>query len=140
MLRNYRKPLIVASPKSLLKSPVAVSSLEDMGPGTQFQTVLGDSSVKNKNEIEKVVFVSGKFYYDLLKERERRGLKNRMALVRIEELSPFPRDELKKEIEKYKEAKEFVWCQEEPQNAGAYSFIAPRLSQLIPNDKVRKEG
>ncbi|KAG1472116.1 hypothetical protein G6F56_001733 [Rhizopus delemar] len=136
MLRNYRKPLIVASPKSLLKSPVAVSSLEDMGPGTQFQTVLGDSSVKNKNEIEKVVFVSGKFYYDLLKERERRGLKNRMALVRIEELSPFPRDELKKEIEKYKEAKEFVWCQEEPQNAGAYSFIAPRLSQLIPNDKI----
>ncbi|CAO3659061.1 unnamed protein product [Rhizopus stolonifer] len=136
MLRNYRKPLIVASPKSLLKSPVAVSSLEEMGPGTQFQPVLGDSSVKNADEIEKVVFVSGKFYFDLLKERERRGFKDRMALVRIEELSPFPRDELKKEIEKYKEAKKFVWCQEEPQNAGAYSFIAPRLSQLIPNDKI----
>ncbi|PHZ07394.1 2-oxoglutarate dehydrogenase, E1 component [Rhizopus microsporus ATCC 52813] len=136
MLRQYRKPLVVISPKSLLKSPVAVSNLDEMGPGTRFQPVLGDNTIENTDQVKKVVFVSGKFYYDLVKERERRGMKDRVALIRIEELSPFPRNELKKEIEQYGHADEFVWCQEEPQNAGAYSFMAPRLSQLIPKDKV----
>ncbi|KAG0948157.1 hypothetical protein G6F57_001855 [Rhizopus arrhizus] len=136
MLRKYRKPLVVISPKSLLKSPVAVSSLEEMGPGTSFQPVLGDSTIEDASQVEKVVFVSGKFYYDLVKEREHRGMKNRMALVRIEELSPFPKNELRKEIEKYQQASEFVWCQEEPQNAGAYAFMSPRLNQLIPEGKV----
>ncbi|KAG1052090.1 hypothetical protein G6F43_005752 [Rhizopus delemar] len=136
MLRKYRKPLVVISPKSLLKSPVAVSSLEEMGPGTSFQPVLGDSTIEDASQVEKVVFVSGKFYYDLVKEREQRGMKDRMALVRIEELSPFPKNELKKEIEKYQQASEFVWCQEEPQNAGAYAFMSPRLNQLIPEGKV----
>lgn len=107
-----------------------------MGPGTRFQPVLGDNTIENTDQVKKVVFVSGKFYYDLVKERERRGMKDRVALIRIEELSPFPRNELKKEIEQYGQADEFVWCQEEPQNAGAYSFMAPRLSQLIPKDKV----
>ncbi|KAI9261176.1 hypothetical protein BY458DRAFT_439650 [Sporodiniella umbellata] len=110
-----------------------------MGPDTRFQPVLGDDSVENPERVEKVVFVSGKYYYDLVKERERRGLKDRMALVRVEELSPFPRDELKREIEKYTGAKDFVWCQEEPQNSGAYSFMAPRLNQLMPDSKVRRQ-
>jgi probable 2-oxoglutarate dehydrogenase E1 component DHKTD1 len=107
-----------------------------MGPGTRFQPVLGDNTIENTDQVKKVVFVSGKFYYDPVKERERRGMKDRVALIRIEELSPFPRNELKKEIELYGQADEFVWCQEEPQNAGAYSFMAPRLSQLIPKNKV----
>ncbi|CAO3643394.1 unnamed protein product [Mucor fragilis] len=136
MLRSYRKPLIVISPKSLLKSPLAVSSLADMAPGTCFQPVLKDASIQNDAQVEKVVFLSGKFYYDLVKERQARGLGDKVALVRVEELSPFPKDALTKEIQKYSGAQEFVWCQEEPQNAGAYAFMAPRLAQLLPENKA----
>jgi probable 2-oxoglutarate dehydrogenase E1 component DHKTD1 len=107
-----------------------------MAPGTKFQPVLQDASIEDPSKVEKVVFLSGKFYYDLVKEREARGYNDRVALVRIEELSPFPKEELKKEIEKYEAANEFVWCQEEPQNAGAYAFMAPRLAQLLPQNKV----
>lgn len=110
-----------------------------MAPGTHFQPVLQDSSISDTSKVEKVVFLSGKFYYDLVKEREARGFNERIALIRIEELSPFPKKEILKEIEKYSTAKEFVWCQEEPQNAGAYAFIAPRLAQLLPKNKVHKK-
>lgn len=106
-----------------------------MAPGTHFQPVLGDANIEDTSKVEKVVFLSGKFYYDLVKEREARGLKDRMALIRIEELSPFPKEEIQREIAKYEHA-QFVWCQEEPQNAGAYAFMAPRLAQLLPEKKV----
>ena len=109
-----------------------------MAPGTHFQPVLKDTSIQDDAKVEKVVFLSGKFYYDLVKEREARGYSDRVALVRVEELSPFPKQELEQEIKKYCGAKEFVWCQEEPQNAGAYSFMAPRLAQLLPQNKVQK--
>jgi probable 2-oxoglutarate dehydrogenase E1 component DHKTD1 len=99
--------------------------------------VLKDDSIKDANQVEKVVFVSGKYYYDLKKERESRELDDKVALVRVEELSPFPKDELEQEINQYKHAREFIWCQEEPQNAGAYTFIAPRLNQLLPENKVK---
>ncbi|KAG2229334.1 hypothetical protein INT48_000400 [Thamnidium elegans] len=135
MLRSYRKPLIVVAPKSLLKSPLAVSSLQDMAPGTHFQPILPDPSITDTSKVEKVVFVSGKYYYDLVKERDARGYNDRLALIRVEELSPFPQTEIKKEIEKFAGANQFVWCQEEPQNAGAYAFMAPRLTQLLPKDK-----
>lgn len=115
---------------------LAVSSLEEMAPGTKFQPVLQDPSIQDASKVEKVVFVSGKFYYDLVKEREARGHNERMALVRIEELSPFPQHEVQKEIEKFHTANQFVWCQEEPQNAGAYAFMAPRLAQLLPKNKA----
>lgn len=108
-----------------------------MAPGTCFQPVLKDASIQNDAQVEKVVFLSGKFYYDLVKERQARGLDDKVALVRVEELSPFPKDALTKEIQKYSGAQEFVWCQEEPQNAGAYAFMAPRLAQLLPENKVR---
>jgi probable 2-oxoglutarate dehydrogenase E1 component DHKTD1 len=107
-----------------------------------------------------VVFVSGKLYYDLQKEKTDRGLNDRVALIRIEvseskrgvyflsfltdnyyfvmkELCPFPKDQIKDELDKYRYATEFVWCQEEPENAGAYGFMAPRLSQMIPHHKVK---
>lgn len=109
--------------------------MEDMAPGTHFQPVLQDASIADASKVEKVVFLSGKLYYELVKERAARGMEERMALIRIEELSPFPKGELLKEIEKYSEA-QFVWCQEEPQNAGAYAFMAPRLAQLMPKNKV----
>ncbi|RCH86402.1 hypothetical protein CU098_007687 [Rhizopus stolonifer] len=136
MLRSYRKPLVVFSPKSLLKSPLAVSSLDEMGPGTKFQPVLKDPSIQDPSKVEKVVFCSGKLYYDLVKERENRQLNEKIAFVRIEELSPFPKKELEQEIAKFSDAQQFVWCQEEHQNAGAYSFMAPRLAQLLPKGQV----
>ncbi|CAO3646284.1 unnamed protein product [Cunninghamella echinulata] len=136
--RPYRKPLIVASPKSLLKSPLAVSSLEEMGPGTHFQPVLSDPTTTDPEQVDKVVFVSGKLYYDLQKEKNNRDLNDRVALIRIEELCPFPKEQIEQELEKYRYASEFVWCQEEPQNAGAYGFIAPRISQLIPQQQTLK--
>ncbi|KAI9478280.1 MAG: hypothetical protein EXX96DRAFT_242616 [Benjaminiella poitrasii] len=134
MHRSYRKPLIVISPKSLLKSPLAVSSLKDMEPGTHFQPVLSDPVKPDK--VQKVVFLSGKLYYDLLKEREKRGLDDSIALIRVEELCPFPKKELKDAIDQFSGAQDFIWCQEEPQNAGAYAFMAPRLAQLLPENKV----
>ncbi|KAI8085435.1 hypothetical protein BDF21DRAFT_336024 [Thamnidium elegans] len=107
-----------------------------MAPGTHFQPILPDPSITDTSKVEKVVFVSGKYYYDLVKERDARGYNDRLALIRVEELSPFPQTEIKKEIEKFAGANQFVWCQEEPQNAGAYAFMAPRLTQLLPKDKV----
>lgn len=107
-----------------------------MAPGTTFQPVLRDPSIQDASKVEKVVFLSGKFYYDLVKERENRGFNDKVALIRVEELSPFPKHDLQKEIEKFSCATEFVWCQEEPQNAGAYAFMAPRLAQLLPHNKV----
>ncbi|KAI7877160.1 hypothetical protein K492DRAFT_134371 [Lichtheimia hyalospora FSU 10163] len=133
MIRDYRKPLIVMAPKGLLKSAVAVSPLNDMGAGTSFQPVLDDPAcTEDPGSVEKVVFVSGKLYYDLAKERAAKGLDNQIALVRLEELCPFPRDQIEQVLNNYYGARDFVWCQEEPQNAGAYSFIAPRLTQLLP--------
>ncbi|KAG2224886.1 hypothetical protein INT45_010835 [Circinella minor] len=140
--RPYRKPLIVISPKGLLKSPAAVSTLDEMAPGMQFKPVLDDPvATQAPNKIEKVVFVSGKLYYDLVKERASKSLDDRIALVRIEEMSPFPRNELENVIDQYSYARDFVWCQEEPENAGAYTFMAPRIAQLIPrNEKLQYVG
>ncbi|CAO3589764.1 unnamed protein product [Absidia cylindrospora] len=140
MHRPYRKPLVVISPKNLLKSPLAVSTLEEMQPGTHFQPVLTDPTTTDPEQVDKVVFVSGKLYYDLQKEKNDRGLNDRVALIRVEELCPFPKDQIKDELDKYRYATEFVWCQEEPENAGAYSFIAPRLSQMIPHHKLEYVG
>ncbi|KAI8381128.1 uncharacterized protein BYT42DRAFT_494285 [Radiomyces spectabilis] len=141
MLRPYRKPLIAITPKSLLKSPMAVSSLEDMAPGTSFKPVLDDPvTMINPEKVEKVVFVSGKLYYDLAKTKAAKELDDRVAIIRIEELSPFPRDDIQREIQKYQQASEFVWCQEEPENAGAYTFMAPRLSQIVPTKEIRYIG
>ena len=134
MLRNYRKPLIVVGPKVLLRAPTCVSSLEEMGPGTTWQPVLGDQMFNTTNYASAKIlcFVSGKIYFDLVQEREKLGNNSSIAFIRLEELSPFPTEHLKKEIEKYTNIKDYYWLQEECQNQGAYSFVAPRLTQLIP--------
>ncbi|KAF9895906.1 putative 2-oxoglutarate dehydrogenase E1 component DHKTD1, mitochondrial, partial [Lobosporangium transversale] len=106
MKRNFRKPLIVVGPKTLLRLPQAVSSLEDMAPGTTFEPVLGDMKTeKDPSAVEKVLFVSGKLYYDLLKERETKGVDEKVAIVRVEELSPFPKEGLEQQIKTYSGAK-----------------------------------
>ncbi|KAJ2233850.1 hypothetical protein IWW45_003877 [Coemansia sp. RSA 485] len=130
--RNFRKPLIVAGPKTLLRLASAASSLSEMGPGTSFQPVLDDPTVADPRIVQRVIMVSGKLYYDLAKIKEEHPLGEHIAIVRVEELSPFPRDALYNALAKYTSASDFVWVQEEPRNAGAYSFVAPRIKQLLP--------
>ncbi|KAJ2079246.1 hypothetical protein H4R24_003907 [Coemansia sp. RSA 988] len=136
MKRNYRKPLVVAGPKTLLRLSAATSSLDDMLPGTSFRPVIPDTLVANPDAVTRVVFVAGKLYYDLAKAHaaQDEGLRNRIAIVRLEELCPFPRQELLREIARFANAAEFVWCQEETMNAGAYTFICPRFQSILPNN------
>ena len=124
-----RKPLIVMTPKSLLTNPRAVSQVEDFLDDTSFQEVLPDNYGFEKPEnVSRVVFCSGKVYYDILAYREENGIKN-VAIVRIEQLYPFHIEALKQAISPYSSAKKFVWCQEEPLNMGAWSYIQPRLKK-----------
>jgi 2-oxoglutarate dehydrogenase E1 component len=117
MLRDYRKPLIIMSPKSLLRHKHAVSTLEELTNG-QFHPVLGEQELEPKN-ITRLVFCAGKVYYDLLETRREANLQH-VALARIEQLYPFPEELFKAEVARYPNLKEFVWCQEEPKNQGAW--------------------
>uniref|UniRef100_A0A2K6KTM7 2-oxoadipate dehydrogenase complex component E1 n=1 Tax=Rhinopithecus bieti TaxID=61621 RepID=A0A2K6KTM7_RHIBE len=131
MVRNFRKPLIVASPKMLLRLPAAVSTLQEMAPGTTFNPVIGDSSV-DPEKVKTLVFCSGKHYYSLLKQRESLGPKRHdFAIIRVEELCPFPLDSLQQEMSKYKHVKDHIWSQEEPQNMGPWSFVSPRFEKQL---------
>ncbi|MGZ5051514.1 MAG: 2-oxoglutarate dehydrogenase E1 component [Methylobacter sp.] len=118
MLRLYRKPLIVFTPKSLLRHKLAVSTLEDLTDG-QFQPVIGEQDAIIPKKVTRLVMCSGKVYYDLLEARRQDNLKH-VAIARIEQLYPFPEELFKAEISKYPQLKEFIWCQEEPQNQGAW--------------------
>lgn len=120
MKTTFRKPLIVFTPKSLLRHPLVVSTVDEFVNGA-FQETIDDSSV-NKNDIKTLVFCTGKFYYDVLAEREANG-RNDVALVRIEQLFPLPTEQLKAIIASYPNADDCVWAQEEPKNMGAYSYM-----------------
>ncbi|MAP81818.1 MAG: 2-oxoglutarate dehydrogenase E1 component [Aequorivita sp.] len=117
---DYRKPLIVFTPKSLLRHPKVVSTKEELANGS-FQMVIDDAEAK-ASKVKSLVFVTGKFYYDLLEKREELK-RDDVALVRLEQLFPLPIAEMKKIIKKYKNADDIVWAQEEPRNMGAYSHI-----------------
>jgi len=123
MKRNYRKPLIIFTPKSLLRHPKAVSTLDDLSKGS-FQEVIDDTI--NAENVKKMVFCTGKFYYDLLAEREKLERED-IALVRIEQLFPLHKEKLKNVIAKYKNVEKYVWAQEEPQNMGAWSYMLQRF-------------
>tara|TARA_R110002110_G_scaffold60822_8_gene171130 strand:- start:3336 stop:6218 length:2883 start_codon:yes stop_codon:yes gene_type:complete len=130
--RDFRKPLIIMTPKSLLRHKKAVSKLEEFGPGTSFNRVLPDNGdLVAAAKVKRVVLCSGKVYYDLLAAREEGNIAN-VALVRVEQLYPFPSVSLSKELEKYPNA-EVVWCQEEPKNMGAWHFLDRRLEELLGN-------
>ena len=120
MKTKFRKPLVVFTPKSLLRHPLCVSTREELYKGS-FQEVFDDTSVDKKN-IKTLVFCTGKFYFDILAERENLE-RNDVALVRIEQLFPLPVEQLKAIIASYPNADDFVWAQEEPKNMGAYSFM-----------------
>ncbi|HEY8095663.1 MAG TPA: 2-oxoglutarate dehydrogenase E1 component, partial [Methylobacter sp.] len=118
MLRPYRKPLIVMSPKSLLRHKLAVSTLEDLTDG-QFLPVIGEQDDINPKKVTRLVMCAGKVYYELLEARRQDDLKH-VAIARIEQLYPFPDELFKAEVGRYPQLKEFIWCQEEPQNQGAW--------------------
>ncbi|HZJ95635.1 MAG TPA: 2-oxoglutarate dehydrogenase E1 component [Thiopseudomonas sp.] len=117
-IRPLRKPLIALTPKSLLRHKLATSSLEDLAEGT-FQSVIGEIDSLEADKVDRLIMCSGKVYYDLLEKRRNEGLDN-TAIVRIEQLYPFPEDDLSAEFAKYKNLKHIVWCQEEPMNQGAW--------------------
>ena len=123
-----RKPLVVFTPKSLLRHPLCVSSLEELAEG-RFQPLIGDD-LDSPGRVERVVICQGKVYYDLLTERRKRN-EQRVALVRIEEIYPVPSQELRAELARYPETAELVWCQEEPRNQGAWPMYDEWLSEVV---------
>ncbi|MDO4683059.1 MAG: 2-oxoglutarate dehydrogenase E1 component [Lautropia sp.] len=130
LIRPFRKPLVLMTPKSLLRHKEAVSPLKDLATG-RFQTVLGDTSVADPKKVKRVVFCSGRVYYDLLAERRQRKLDDEVALVRIEQLYPFPHKAFETEFNRYPNATQIVWCQDEPQNQGAWFFIQHHLQDVL---------
>jgi 2-oxoglutarate dehydrogenase E1 component len=136
--RNFRKPLVLMTPKSLLRHKRVVSPLADMGTGSTFHRVLWDDAqalahqklklVKDQ-KIKRVVLCSGKVYYDLYEEREKRGIKD-IYLMRVEQLYPFPARALMEELGRFPQA-EMIWCQEEPRNMGAWSYMEPNLEWVL---------
>jgi 2-oxoglutarate dehydrogenase E1 component len=128
--RNYRKPLVLMTPKSLLRHKLAVSHLEEFGPGGGFHTVLPEvDELLPDDQVKRVVLCSGKVYYDLLAARREMGTKD-VAIVRVEQLHPFPVKSLPPVLARYTNA-QVVWCQEEPENMGAWTYVDRRLERLL---------
>jgi 2-oxoglutarate dehydrogenase E1 component len=130
MRANYRKPLILMTPKSLLRHKLAVSPLAEFGPGSAFRTVIGEvDKLVAPGRVRRVVLCSGKVYYDLLQERRDRGIED-VAILRVEQLYPFPVASLAAALAPYSEA-EVVWCQEEPENMGAWNYADRRIEGVL---------
>lgn len=130
--RDFRKPLIVMTPKSLLRHKRCVSSFADMVSGSSFHRVMYEHAPSKKDQaIERAVLCSGKVFYDLQDAREKKELDDRVALIRLEQLAPFPAEVLAEELLRYKNSISLIWCQEEPRNMGAWSFVAPRLEAVF---------
>ncbi|MGO4306411.1 MULTISPECIES: 2-oxoglutarate dehydrogenase E1 component [unclassified Cupriavidus] len=121
MIRLFRKPLVIMTPKSLLRNKDAVSPLSDLAKG-HFETVIPDHEELNASKVKRVIMCSGKVYYDLVNTRKERGATD-TAIVRLEQLYPFPHKAVAAELKKYPGATEIVWCQDEPQNQGAWFFV-----------------
>lgn len=136
-VRMQRKPLIVMSPKSLLRHKDAASSLEELANG-EFKRVIGEVDDLDPKKVKRVILCSGKVYYDLVNARREKKI-NDIAIVRLEQLYPFPKDSLEKEMAKYPKATEIVWAQEEPRNQGAWYWMASRhhlVTQIGPKQKL----
>ena len=132
MRQDFRKPLIVMTPKSLLRHKLSVSPLEDLTRGS-FRRLIDEVDDVQPAKVTRVVFCSGKVYFDLLESRRTDGLHN-VAIVRVEQLYPFPGEEYAAAIRKYSQAREIVWCQEEPQNQGAWYQIRHRLNEPLTRE------
>ncbi|MBU2359687.1 MAG: 2-oxoglutarate dehydrogenase E1 component, partial [Alphaproteobacteria bacterium] len=141
--RSYRKPLILMTPKSLLRHKMAVSDTADFTTGSSFHRVLWDDAEKGHSDtqlvaddkIKRVVMCSGKVYYDLLEERDARGITD-TYILRFEQFYPFPAQSAVNELQRFKNA-EMVWCQEEPKNQGAWTFMEPNLEWCLTRIKAK---
>jgi len=134
MIRPCRKPLIVMTPKSLLRNPLAVSNLNELAEG-EFQLVIPEVDKLDANKVDRVIITSGKIYYELLQHR-REAKGNNVAIIRLEQLYPFPEDVFRKVISVYAAAKDIIWCQEEPQNQGAWSMISVLISSVLKSGQT----
>jgi 2-oxoglutarate dehydrogenase E1 component len=140
LLDREPRPLVVMSPKSLLRHKEAAARLADLTDG-QFLPVIGDATAAGReDEVTRLLLCSGKVYVDLIASEKREGSTN-VALARVEELYPLPEEQLRAEFARFPSLREIVWVQEEPRNMGAWSFIEPRLRELVDGDfEVRYEG
>ncbi|MEW6464347.1 MAG: 2-oxoglutarate dehydrogenase E1 component [Pseudomonadota bacterium] len=139
MVRNLRKPLVIFTPKSLLRAKDAASPLSEFTRGA-FQTVIGETKPIKAEKVRRVIACSGKVYYDLVKKREEKGADD-VAILRVEQLYPFPHRAFGAEIKKYPNATEIVWCQDEPQNQGAWFFIQHNIHEnMLDGQKLGYSG
>jgi 2-oxoglutarate dehydrogenase E1 component len=129
MIRQVRKPLIVMTPKSLLRHPLSTSSIEALSKG-RFRPLIDETGPLDRKSVTRLVFCSGKVYYDLVEARREKGIET-VAIIRLEELYPFPIEEYARTIRRYPKATEIIWCQEEPQNQGAWYQIRHRLQEPL---------
>ena len=129
-IRKMRRPLVAITPKSLLRHPLAISSLEELTEGT-FQNAIGEIDAIEPSQVKRVVMCSGKVFYDLIEERRKKAQTD-VAIIRIEQLYPFPYEEVAKILEPYAHVTDFVWCQEEPQNQGAWYCSKHNFEYVIP--------
>jgi 2-oxoglutarate dehydrogenase E1 component len=128
--RNFRKPLIVFTPKSLLRHKLAVSPVSDMAEGSRFQFVIPEiDDIAPAEQVRRVIICSGKVYYDLLQERRAKDVKD-IAIVRLEQIHPFPENTLGRVLKPYTNA-DVVWCQEEPENMGSWTFVDRRIERVL---------
>jgi 2-oxoglutarate dehydrogenase E1 component len=133
MKRNLRLPLVVMTPKSLLRHKHSVSTLDELSKGGGFRTVIGETEALDAAAVKRIVFCSGKVYYDLVDARTKQG-RTDVAIVRLEQIYPFPREEYQAAIAAYPNAKDVVWCQEEPENQGAWYQVKHRLRTYLAED------
>jgi 2-oxoglutarate dehydrogenase E1 component len=139
MIRNLRKPLIIMTPKSLLRAKDACSPLSEFTKGT-FQTVIPESKELDNKKVKRIICCSGKVYYDLVKKREEKGADD-VAILRVEQLYPFPHKAFGAEMKKYPNATDVVWCQDEPQNQGAWFFIQHNIrEEMLEGQKLGYAG
>jgi len=130
---GMERPLIVMTPKSLLRLPAAASSLDDLATGG-FQPLIDDVEITNRDAVKKIVLCSGKLYYDLADARRKAETKS-VAILRLEQFYPFPLKRIREAIAKYTDATQLAWAQEEPQNMGGWTFVRDRLENLLPNEE-----
>jgi len=137
--QGFERPLIVMTPKSLLRLPAATSAIDQITSGG-FQPVIDDAEVADAGVVERIIFCSGKVFYDL-NEARRKGDQRRVAIVRVEQFYPFPLISLKEVVAKCSGASELFWCQEEPKNMGGWTFMEAKFEDLIPGgDRLRYIG
>ena len=134
MVRPYRKPLIVMTPKSLLRHKLSTSTLEDLHSG-EFQTVIPEVDTLSNDKVKRVVFCTGKVYFDLLEQRREEKIDD-IAICRVEQLYPFPREAVMEELNHYPNANEVVWCQEEPKNQGAWYQIMHHFQACVDDKQT----